>query len=292
MVESSICSCSCTHCQNRSCSCSYCILIENGDDYDSSSGEESLPPPPPPPPPLPMSSSPSNRCQEVQYMDVAIQFNRFVLLLKVFWKWNTFTKCRKTQISSNRALLRRIVFKWRSYSEERIQIFRSVFTIEKIFSTQRIRILKYAFGLMMRHSTTFQFLDQCFETWRGNVNRIRVEEDGKLKIANEAYNTKRRLVYFQAWRHYTLVNFHQRKKEYEVLYRSFRSLKQWIKDSNALENQMAEIARNHLQDIIDRRIRSQFNFWVSSNDHAPFAIYSFTHYLHRFDIVYLYKIKK
>jgi hypothetical protein len=125
---------------------------------------------------------------------------------------------------------------------------------------------------MMRHSNTFQFLDQCFETWRGNVNRRRVEEEGKLKSAYEAYNTKRRLVYLQAWRHYTLVNFHQRKKEYEILYRSFRFLKQWTKDSNTLENQMAEIARNHLKHICHRRIRAQFNFWVSANEHASFVI--------------------
>lgn len=262
MAESSIYSCSCTHCQNRSCNCSYCLLIKSNDDYDSSSGDESLPPPPPL---SAMSLNPSNVHEEEQYTDVAIQFHRFVLLLKFFWKWNSVTKCRKTQISSHRTLLRRIVFKWRSYSEERILIFRSMITIEKLFNAHRLRTLRYVFRLMMKHSSTFQYLDQCFETWRRNVIERRDENERKLKVAYEAYILKCRTSCLQAWRIHTFLNIRQRRKEFELLRRFFCILKQSINDSKIHEKQMTEMARNYFKRMCHRRAHAQLKCWVSAN---------------------------
>lgn len=263
MVESSICSCSCTHCQNRSCNCSYCILIKDDHDDDSGSSEEddaSLPPPPPPT----MTLSPSHYIQEKRYMNVAIQFHRFVVLLKFFWKWHSQTKCRKSQIACHRTLLRRILLKWRLYSEERIQLFRSVFTIVKILNEQRLRIVRYSFELMIRQSSTLQFLEECFETWRRNVDRRKEINEGKLQLAREAYNTKHRLIHFQKWRYFTLVHIHQRKKEDDMRHRIFHIMKQMIADSNAQENKMTEMAIECFKRSCERRIRAQFHFWVSS----------------------------
>jgi hypothetical protein len=262
MVESSICSCSCTHCQNQSCNCSYCILIED-DDYDSGSfGEDdaSLPPPPPPT----MTSNPSHFIQEERYMNVATQFHRFVVLLKFFWKWHSQTKCRKSQIASHRTLLRRIILKWRSYSEERIQVFRSVFTIVKILNERRLRIVRCAFQMMIRQFSTLQFQEECFETWRRNVDRRKEINEVKLQLAREAYKTRHRVIHFQKWRYYTLVHVHQRKKEHAMRYRIFHVLKQMIAESNADEKEKTEIAMECFKRLCDRRIRAQFHFWVSS----------------------------
>lgn len=249
-------SCSCTYCRESVCHCTYCNL----EDSDS---DEEYPPPPPLPPHDSEQYQNSIDCQSERFMNVATQFHTFVLLLKHFCKWNNFKKCRKTQIAAQRTLLRRIVFRWRSFSEQRIQISKGFISLADLIQLHHYRVLRHSLECFIQKSNALRCLEERFQYWRLLAQMSMKDQNEKAEMAWRAYRLNSLYQCFKSWQQYTLIATRQRHRDYSHLQHIWEEWMQTMTDSKSNHYRQSELASNHFLSKCSYRARVILRSWVS-----------------------------
>ena len=108
---------------------------------------------------------------------LAVNFHRYVILLKHFFKWKNYVQNRASYLSSHKNLLRKILLKWKSYAEESHMKSIAAFYIVRTVDVIIVQVIGIAMERWKKKCWQKRHVQKMLSAWKlgatSTVTRLR-----------------------------------------------------------------------------------------------------------------------